>query len=451
MEKFRDTNFDIIVVGSGPGGATVARELSRRNKKVIILEWGNRHKITGGLLPPLKMLLPPGRGVLFTNRMLAILRCITTGGSSLLYFATAFPPPVEILNKYGLDISKELEEIENELPHSPLPDNLVGPMGRRIMESAVSLGYKWEKLPKFIYPEKCKVNCNMCSLGCPYQAKWNASMYIDEAVNNGAVLLNQAKVERAIIDNKKAVGVEFRMNGRKFKVFAPITVIAAGGIGSPMILRESGIKNVGNDFFIDPLLSICGTVNDIKGGKEIPMVAGMNLSTEGIVMTDMTLPASVYKGFAAQVFRYDRMFAHSHTLQIMVKIRDELGGVMTKRGGVRKKLSENDYNKLMKGYDIGKGILKNAGAKNIFKTWYLAAHPGGTVKIGDVVNSELRTECKNLYVCDSSVIPEAWGLPPTLTLLALGKRLSKHIVGDSLKEVKVKNKIKKKKRKKSRR
>ena len=32
---------DIIVVGSGPGGATVAKELSNRNKKVLILEWGD--------------------------------------------------------------------------------------------------------------------------------------------------------------------------------------------------------------------------------------------------------------------------------------------------------------------------------------------------------------------------------------------------------------------------
>ena len=41
--------------------------------------------------------------------------------------------------------------------------------------------------------------------------------------------------------------------------------------------------------------------------------------------------------------------------------------------------------------------------------------------------SELKKTWDNLYVCDCSVIPEAWGLPPTMTLVGLGKRLAKHL------------------------
>jgi choline dehydrogenase-like flavoprotein len=37
------------------------------------------------------------------------------------------------------------------------------------------------------------------------------------------------------------------------------------------------------------------------------------------------------------------------------------------------------------------------------------------------------TEFDNLFVCDCSVIPEAWGLPPTTTIIGLGKRLAKHL------------------------
>jgi len=39
--------------------------------------------------------------------------------------------------------------------------------------------------------------------------------------------------------------------------------------------------------------------------------------------------------------------------------------------------------------------------------------------MGDVVDANLKTAYDNLYVCDCSVIPEAWGLPPTFALLAL--------------------------------
>jgi choline dehydrogenase-like flavoprotein len=52
---------------------------------------------------------------------------------------------------------------------------------------------------------------------------------------------------------------------------------------------------------------------------------------------------------------------------------------------------------------------------------------GGSAKIGDVVDSNLATEIDGLFVCDCSVIPEAWGLPPTLTILALARRLARQL------------------------
>jgi choline dehydrogenase-like flavoprotein len=58
----------------------------------------------------------------------------------------------------------------------------------------------------------------------------------------------------------------------------------------------------------------------------------------------------------------------------------------------------------------------------------LAAHPGGTVKIGEHVDTNLKTKFDNLYVCDCSVMPQEWGLPPTTSLIALGKRLAKHLL-----------------------
>jgi len=72
--------------------------------------------------------------------------------------------------------------------------------------------------------------------------------------------------------------------------------------------------------------------------------------------------------------------------------------------------------------------LHNAGARHIYRTWYTATHPGGTAKIGDVVDTNLKTKLDHLYICDCSVIPQAWGLPPTLTLISLGKRLANHLV-----------------------
>ncbi len=427
MDTISRNPYDAIVVGSGPGGATVAKELAEKNKKVLILEWGDNWPIKGTNWQAVLMAGIPGRSLLFTSKMLAMIRGITTGGSSIFYYATAFDPPVEMLKSHGLDITQEVEEIRKELPVAPLKDELVGPMAKRIMQSARELGYDWNKLPKFIYQDKCKAECWRCDYGCPYGAKWNGRHYIEQAIENGSTLINRAKVEKVIVENKKAIGVEYKRWGKTYQAFAPKIILSAGGIGSPVILRKSGIYGAGYDFFYDPLISVMGTAGDVTGGKEIPMATGMHMEEDGYVMTDMTLPQSIYTLFTAEVFRLHKLFAHKKTLQIMIKVKDRLGGRLTYHGGVRKPLTKDEMNKFQSGSARARAILKNAGARDIFQTWYVAAHPGGTVKIGDIVDSDLKTGYENLFVCDCSVIPEAWGLPPSFTLIALGKRLAKHL------------------------
>lgn len=418
--------FDAIVVGSGPGGATVARELSRLGKKVLIIERGSNEPITGSNLQAARMFVP-GKGVSFTYGGLTMVRGITLGGSSIYYYATAFDPPIEMLKKYKVDITNEILELKEELPIAPLRDELIGPKAKRIMESARELGYPWEKLPKFVFQDKCRPKCDKCNLGCPYDAKFTARMWAEEAISNGAKAIFNAKVEKVIFEKNRAIGVEYVKNKKREKVFGENIVISAGGIGSPIILRKSGIKGAGFDYFFDPLICVMGVVKDIKGGAEFPMACGHHFEENGYVITDMTVPKMVYQAFTAQVFRFDRLFSHQNTLQIMVKAKDSLGGYLTDREGIRKRLAPDDKKKLMHGYNRAKNILKNAGAKNIYKSWYIAAHPGGTVKIGHLLDENLKTEKDNLYVCDCSVIPEAWGLPPSLTLYALGKRLAKHL------------------------
>jgi choline dehydrogenase-like flavoprotein len=421
------STFDAIVVGSGPGGATVTRELARAGKNVLLLEWGGRPEIRGSFSQLAGMALQPGKGVLFTPDGLALFRNITTGGSSLSYYATAWEPPLEDLKRYGIDVSEEAQEVRDELPITVLPDELTGPFAGRIMASARDLGYGWNKLKKFVYVEKCRPDCDKCIYGCPHGAKWTARMYAEEAVGLGATLINGARVGRVLVENGQARGVEYRRKGEDHRVYARQIVLSAGGIGSPVILRASGIKAAGQDFFFDPLIGVFGTVKGLNGGREFPMATGCHFEDEGYILSDYNLPAPLYAAFACEILRFDRAFSHSRTLQIMVKAKDPLGGRLTDRGGVRKRLSAADKDRLHHGCERAKDILKHAGARNIFRTWYIAAHPGGTAKVGDLVDSDLQTEIENLYVCDCSVIPAAWGLPPVFTILCLAKRLAGHL------------------------
>lgn len=423
--------YDAIVVGTGPGGATVALEMTRRGKKVLMLEWGGKSPIRGWMPQFIAAGGMPGRSLLITNGGLGMVRGIITGGSTVFYYGTAFDPPIEMFRSYGIDIDREVEEIRKEFPIAPLSDKLLGPMAKRLMESANDLGYDWKKLPKFIYQDKCKADCWRCNYGCPYGAKWSARLSVDEAIEGGAEIINRAKVKKVILENGKAVGVEYRHKRKNQQACASQVIVSAGGIGSPLILRESGISGAGYDYFFDPLITVMGTVDDIEGGREIPMASGIHMEEDGYVMTDMTVPLTIHLLFNAETLRLDQLHTHKKTLTIMIKVKDSLGGRLTDRGGVRKKLAETDKNKLINGYARAREILTKAGARDIRKSWYVAAHPGGTAKINELVDSNLQTAYDNLYVCDCSVVPEAWGLPPTFSLIALGKRLAKHLTGET--------------------
>ncbi len=422
------SDFDAIVVGTGPGGATVARELSRNGKKVLILERGDNDPEKGTFLKTLPRAFVPGKNVVLTRQALPVVRAITTGGSSMIYCGTAFDPPLDILKSYGVDISRESEELTSDVPVTKLPDELLGPGPRAFLESAMDLGYDARKQNKFIYPSRCKADCQLCMYGCPYGAKWDARRFVAEAMVNGALMINFANVEKVLVENKKAVGVQYRHDKETFHAYAPKIIIAAGGIGSPLILRKSGMRSAGFDFFFDPLVFVYGKIKGLGSGKSIPMSTGIHFEEDGIMMTDFNMPRMLKLGLDLEILKVKQAFSYSDTLPIMIKIRDELGGEVANNGWVKKSLTKEDVKKLDKGTEHAKRILKNAGATDIYRSWRVAAHPGGTVKIGEQVDSNLKTKFDNLYVCDCSVMPQEWGLPPTRTLIALGKRLVKHLL-----------------------
>ena len=425
-----NNEYDVIVVGSGPGGATVAREMSLKGKSVLILEWGDNDPVQGTVTQMVPRALIPGKSMLLTGQALGMVRGITTGGSSMYYSATAFDPPVDMLKTYGVDISSEVDEVRREVPNVPLSDELMSPAGSCFEQSALELGYDCRRLKKLVYQDKCEPDCQRCLYGCPQGAKWNARNFVEEAVQNGARIINQAKVNRVIVENRKAVGVEYKHKKGLHRAFAPKVVVAAGGIGSPVILNKSGIRGVGYDFFFDPLIFALGRIDGIKSGKGLSMCAGIHFPEEGIVMTDFNMPHIMKILFDLEVFKFGQAFSYSNVVPIMVKVRDGLAGRVINDRLIWKGLTKADKQKLNKGYSHAKKILENAGAKKVYRSWYLAAHPGGTVKIGEHVDANLRTRFENLYVCDCSVIPEELGLPPTMTLLSLGKRLAKHLLAE---------------------
>jgi choline dehydrogenase-like flavoprotein len=220
---------DAIVVGSGPGGATVARELTRRGWKVLILERGEGAPVRGSMTQTLRELWVPGRSLFVTDRLLAVLRGVTVGGSSIYFFGTAWEPPYELFSKHGIDLRPQVADAKRELSIAPLPPELLGPSARRVMDSAVELGYDWQPLAKY-FDQARLGGAPMGSYGVPaYEAKWNARMWVEEAVSLGATLLTGARARRVLVEDGVARGVEFVHRGKPRTALGSTVVVAAGG------------------------------------------------------------------------------------------------------------------------------------------------------------------------------------------------------------------------------
>src|SRR5512136_1063607 len=99
---------DVVIVGSGPGGATLSRELAKRGKRVLLLERGidQRSRPYYGTYPG-AMIYSDRMSLLFTQEGLNIVRPLMVGGATSMYCGCAAVPPAWLKHQYGIDINTQ--------------------------------------------------------------------------------------------------------------------------------------------------------------------------------------------------------------------------------------------------------------------------------------------------------------------------------------------------------
>jgi hypothetical protein len=85
------------------------------------------------------------------------------------------------------------------------------------------------------------------------------------------------------------------------------------------------------------------------------------------MLTDLPVTYLLKLILDAEVFKFRQMLSYSNFVSIMIRVRDELGGHLADGGRVRKKLSQEDKRKLMKGYEHARAIYNHAGASEIYR------------------------------------------------------------------------------------
>jgi choline dehydrogenase-like flavoprotein len=427
---------DVVIVGSGPGGSTLARQLARAGKRVLLLERGRDwrgHPLYGTY--PGALLYADKQALLFTREGMNIVRPLMLGGATSMYCGCSAPPNPWWRERYGIALDAYAEETTRELEIAPLAPELRGAASTRVANAAGELGMEWLPQDKFMQPARSPdFDCGAkCMLGCRCGAKWSAAEYADHAVAAGAEVLTGAFVDRLLVEDGRVRGVAGKHRRKPFTVAAETVILAAGGIGSALLLRRNGFEGAGQGMTMDTTVMVYGHAPFKGQGDEPPMTWSYPDDELGVLYSTLIDPWLNYPIVMAlkgprHVATWRRW---SRTLGVMIKVKDEISGEVGADGRISKGLTAADRKRLGRAEEVAGRILVRAGCDpgSIMTTPLRGTHPSGTVRIGEMLSTDLETELPGLYVCDASVFPEALGRPTVLTIISLAKRLAEHLAG----------------------
>lgn len=412
----------------------MARELARAGERVVILERGRdwrKSRLFGTYAGAI--LYADKHALLFTSEGLNVIRPLMVGGATSMYCGCSAPPGPWWKERYGIDLSGDAEAAARELHVAPLPAELRGEASSRIAEAGNALGMSWRPQDKFMQPGRGgDFDCGArCMLGCRCGSKWNAGEWVDDAVAAGAELVTRAHVERVLIDGGRVAGVEGRRGGKEFRMEADRVVVAAGGIGTAVLLRRSGVEGAGRGMAMDTTVMVYGHSSHRGQGNEPPMTWSHEDDELGVLYSTLIDPWLMYPLVMASKGPAYPLTWHrwGRTLGVMIKLKDEVSGEVDGEGRITKGVTPSDRERLARAEEVAGRILRRAGCDpgTIFTTPLRGTHPSATARIGDVVNADLETHVAGLYVCDASVFPEALCRPTVLTIIALGRRLARRL------------------------
>ncbi len=420
MEQIRT---EIVIVGTGAGGAMVAKELALAGRDIVLVERGPGMDSFAGLEEmQLGRRLYQNEGRFpKTEEGYSLLKGHLVGGTTELAIGHGMRVFEKEFKRLGLDLAAVFEETEEELGIGPMPEAHIGANAGFLTRVAESMNMEITTWTKFIDFDQC-THCGRCVISCPVGAKWSANHILEPLQNRENVrLLTHTRVDHVDIGTGRARGVVCETAQGPLEILADKTILSAGGIGTPVILQRSGLE-AGHSLFLDIFPIVYGRSPVFKPVLEpsMPTIFNEN-SGKGYVLAphvDTALMFQGIKGWFGDLIPYG----------VMVKTRDDNKGKVDARGKVFKYITTEDRHRIDTGVKEARELLLNAGVAGdmITVSEIIGGHPGGTAAIGTVVNPELACmNARDLYVCDASVIPESPGRPPIVLIVALAKWLGK--------------------------
>ena len=476
---------DVVVVGTGAGGAMAARELARRGLDVIALEGGAYHRARDFNQREDEMLeaLYQDSGARATDDLaIRVLQGRGVGGSTVHNTNLCKRIPDSLLSRWALpgwsaaDLAPHYDATERELgvrPMGPAEENPHNGLFRRGCEA---LGWRGAYLS---HNRHGCAHSGFCELGCAFDAKLNALRVLaPEAVRAGATIYADTRVNHVRVEAGRATGVEGVLLGADgrvrgtMRIDARAVVLAASATSSQALCDRSGIADPrgrgARSLRLHPGVAVAGVFpTEVRGWQGIPQSYECTewLSFEGgSERRAWLVPAFAHPvGTAAFLSVAPSRHAETMTLYprlavVAAMIHDESGGrayADGERVRIDYELTAADRAQLTLGLDKAARVLFAAGAERVLLPFaraievrrpddlpaaltrgvraldpsLVSVHPHGSLPMGEGAQSPLDPRgrhrgAKGLWVADGSVFPTSIGVPPQLNIYTFARRIA---------------------------
>jgi choline dehydrogenase-like flavoprotein len=474
---------EVVVIGTGAGGAACAYELAKRGRAVLLLEEGDYHdrrSFTGRARPMSRMMYrDKGLTMALGNVGIPIWAGRGVGGSTLINSGTCYRAPDRVLRRWRDELHLPLgpetmapyyERVESMLGVEPADMRYVGGVGRVVARGAEKLG--WHHAPLRRNAPGCDGQ-GVCCFGCPTGAKRSTDVsYVPAALERGAELVTAAHVVGIDVQGRRARGVVARLgSGRTLKVKAEAVVVAGGALMSPVLLTKTGVlprtPALGKNLSIHPASKVMALFDEtIDMASAIPQgYAVEEFQDEGMMLegasTPLDLTALAIPWVGPRYVEVLERFRNLATFGFMIEDRSR-GAVRPGPGGsplITYRLGAHDAARMVTGLRRLSELFLAAGARRVMPFLpgaeeittaadlekidakkiapadleITAYHPLGTCRMGtdprtSVVDPDHEThEVERLYVVDGAAVPTPLGVNPQMTIMAMALRAAERI------------------------
>jgi choline dehydrogenase-like flavoprotein len=475
---------DVVIVGSGAGGAVAAATLAEAGLDVIVLEAGdsyNRDSYPRDPLDAIASLYRDGGLTMAEGRPpIPVPVARTVGGTTVINSGTCFRAPDPVLehwrDRYGVawtdQLAPDFAEAEEFLRVTPLDPERMGRNGQLAMEGAAAIGAGGGPISR--NAGSC-VQCSSCPYGCRIDAKRGMHVsYLPRAVAAGARIRSGVEARRVLVEDGRAAGVRCRVSGpgggngasRGYAVRARLaTIVAGGAFGTPELLLRSGLGGgqVGRNLHIHPACWVGARYEEeVRGWEGVMQSYYVDEWEPERILLEATFTPLPFGGawlLGSGREHQEAILGFDRIGSIGVHLSDESAGRvgLTRNGSLRAtyELTDEDARRLAYGIARAAEIHFAAGATEVypnigrvpllrpgdladfeataFKPSELrleAFHPMGTARIaadpreGVCGGDGSVNGVEGLYVADASLFPTSVGVNPMMTIIAFAKRVA---------------------------